>query len=85
MIFSNYYIDLNQNSNINQISSYKNIRNKFIVLYIKKKKTLYHINNLSQLYSDALIYSKYYLYWKIYSCVYSEEIMNILFDIEFMN
>ena len=85
MFFSTYYIDLSPNSTINLISSYKNIRNKFILLYIRKKNNLYHINNSIQLYSDALIYSKYYLYWKIYGCVYSEEIMNILYDIEFMN
>lgn len=82
MFFYDYYVDLSPNYNINLISSYKNIRNKFILLYIKKK--LCHVNK-TQLYSDALIYSKYYLYWKIYGCVYSEEIMNILYDIEFVN
>ncbi len=85
MFFYNHYIDLSSNSNINLISSYKNIRNKFILLYVKKKNNLYDINKKSLLYSDALVYSKYYLYWKIYGCVYSEEIMNILYDIEFMN
>ena len=94
MFFSNYYIELSPNSNINLISSYKNIRNKFILLYIKKNnlycmtktktKTKTKTNNSSQLYLDAIIYSKYYLYWKIYGCVYSEEIMNILYDIEFI-
>ena len=38
MFFSTHYTDLSQNSNINLISSYKNIRSKFISLYIKKKK-----------------------------------------------
>ncbi len=86
MFFYSHYIDLSPNSNINLISSYKNIRNKFIMLYIKKNNNLYDKkNNASQLYSDALTYSKYYLYWKIYGCVYSEEIMNILYDIEFIN
>lgn len=84
MFFSTHYIDLAQNSNINLISSYKNIRSKFILLYIDKKK-LNYIDNDKQLYNDALIYSKYYLYWKIYGCVYTYEIMNILYDIEFLN
>lgn len=84
MFFSTHYIDLAQNSNINLISSYKNIRSKFILLYIDKKK-LNYIDNDKQLYNDALIYSKYYLYWKIYGCVYTDEIMNLLYDIEFLN
>ena len=84
MFYSTHYIELSTNSNINLISEYKNIRNKFILLYIKKKKLNYTINN-NELYSDAIIYSKYYLYWKIYGCVYSDEIMNILYDIEFIN
>jgi hypothetical protein len=84
MFFSDYYIDLNKNLNMNLILSYKNIRNKFIVLYIKKKNNLYQLNNQNELYSDSLVYSKYYLYWKIYGCIYSEEIMNILYDIEFI-
>jgi hypothetical protein len=84
MFFLNYYIDFSPNSNINLISSYKNIRNKFILLYIKNKNNLYLKNNFTLLYLDALVYSKYYLYWKIYGCVYSEEIMNLLYDIEFI-
>jgi len=84
MFFLNHYIDLSPNSNINLISSYKNIRQKFILMYIKKKNNLYSTNNQQLLYSDALVYSKYYLYWKIYNCVYSDEIMNLLYDVEFM-
>ncbi len=83
MFFYNHYIDLSQTSNINLISSYKNIRNKFILLYLKKNNL--YLKNNKTIYSDALIYSKYYLYWKIFGCVYSEEIMNILYDIEFIN
>ena len=84
MFFSQYYIGLSSDSTINLISSYKNIRIKFILMYIEKKK-LNYTTNKKELYSDALIYSKYYLYWKIYNCVYSDEIMNLLYDIEFMN
>jgi len=53
-------------------------------MYIQKKNSNYTLGD-KKLYSDALIYSKYYLYWKIYGCVYSDEIMNMLYDIEFVN
>jgi len=84
MFFSTHYIELSLTTTINLISSYKNIRNKFILMYVEKKK-LNYIGNNKLLYSDALIYSKYYLYWKIYGCVYSDEIMNIIYDVEFTN
>lgn len=84
MFFSTHHVELSLNSNINLISSYKNIRNKFILWYIEKKKSNY-AKNINKLYTDAIIYSKYYLYWKIYGCVYSNEIMNILYDIEFID
>lgn len=84
MFFSNYYVDLNKKLNINTILPYKNIKNKFILLYINKKNHLYDKNNFKQIYSDALIYSNYYLYWKTHGCIYSDDIMNILYDIEFI-
>ena len=82
MFFENYYITYSNNLTINSISSYKNIMNKFILKFISKKNSDY-INKV-ELFSDALIYSKYYLYWKTFSCIYQENIMNILFDIEFI-
>lgn len=84
MFFQNYYIELSKDLTINSICTYRNIMNKFILKFIEKKKINY--NNLSddKLYIDAIVYSKYYLYWKIHSCVYSDEIMNILYDIEFI-
>ena len=82
MFFENYYITYSNNLTINSISSYKNIMNKFILKFISKKNSDYI--NKEELFSDALIYSKYYLYWKTFSCIYQENIMNILFDIEFI-
>lgn len=82
MYFENYYITYSNDLTINSISSYKNIMNKFIIKFISKKKFDYV--NKNELYSDALIYAKYYLYWKIFSCIYQENIMNILYDIEFI-
>ena len=38
MFYLTHYIVLSPNTNINLISSYKNIRNKFILMYIQKKK-----------------------------------------------
>lgn len=84
MFFSTHHIELSPNTYVDLISSYKNIRKKFILMYIEKKKLNYIIND-KLLYSDAIIYSKYYLYWKIFDCIYSDEIMSVLYDIEFMS
>lgn len=80
MIFQSHYLTYSNNSTINTVCIYKNIMNNFVIKFIKKNKFL----NKNEIYADALIYSKYYLYWKIYDCVYSDDIMNILFDIEFL-
>ncbi len=82
MFFENYYVDYSEDILISSISSYKNIMNKFILKFISDKKKDYIDNN--SLYSDSIIYSKYYLYWKIFGCVYQENIMNILYDIEYV-
>lgn len=82
MFFENYYITYSNDLTINSISSYKNIMDKFILKFISKKKFDYP--NKKDLYLDAIVYSKYYLYWKIFSCVYQEHIMNILYDIEYI-
>jgi len=83
MFFENFYIGYSRDITINLISSYRNIMNKFILKFISDKKSDY-IGNKSDLYLDALIYSKYYLYWKIFGCVYQENIMNLLYDIEYI-
>lgn len=84
MFFQNYYINFSKDLTINSISTYKNIMNKFIIKFIEKKKINYTNFNEEKLYAEAIIYSKYYLYWKIQSCIYSEEIMNLLFDVEYI-
>jgi len=81
MFFENYYIHNSSNLIINSITSYKNIMNKFSYKFISKKYMDYSDKN--KLYNDALIYSKYYLYWKTINCIYKKEIMNILYDIEY--
>jgi len=82
MFFENFYISYSKDITINSISPYKNIMNKFILKFISEKKNDY--TNKTNLYLDAIIYSKYYLYWKTFDCVYQENIMNLLYDIEYM-
>jgi hypothetical protein len=82
MFFENYYITYSNNLVINSISSYRNIMNNFILKFISKKKQDYL--NKQELYLDSIVYSKYYLYWKTFSCVYQENIMDILYDIEYI-
>ena len=82
MFLENYYIVYSPNLTINSISSYRNIMSKFILKFLIIKKINY--NNNIELYSDALIYSKYYLYWKTIGCIYNQDIMNLLYDIEFL-
>ena len=80
MIFENYFINYDNTLCINNLSSYKNIRTKFISKYINMYSFKY--SKLPELYSDALIYSKYYLYYKVQNCVYTDEIMEIIYSIE---
>lgn len=82
MFLENVYINFNKELEINTIYSYKIIMNKFINKYIE----INDINYLNKqlLINDAILYSKYYLYYKIFNCVYDEKIMNILYDIEFL-
>lgn len=83
MLFENYYINFNSDLNINSIYSYRIIQSNFINKYIKHFS---HLNkDINDIYLDALTYSKYYIYNKIYNCIYSDEIMQIIYDIEFMN
>jgi hypothetical protein len=79
MWFEDIYIKFNSRLEINTIYSYKIIMKIFINKYIKKN--IY--NNLQKniLINDAILYSKYYLYYKIFNCIYDEQIMNILYDI----
>ena len=54
---------------------------KFINQYMELYKEEYIEKNL--LVSDAIIYSKYYLYYKTKNCIYNDEIMNIIYNIEY--
>jgi hypothetical protein len=81
MIFEKIYTKLDNNLNICAISSYKIIMSKFINKYIEINELNY--SDKKKLYDDAIIYSKYYLYYKTQKCVYSEEIMETIYNVEY--
>ena len=80
MFLENVYIHFNKNLEINTIYSYKIIMKKFINIYIKKNDNNYSDKKL--LINDAILYSKYYLYYKIFNCVYDDNVMDIIYDLE---
>lgn len=80
MWFEDIYIKFNKRLIINNIFSYKIIMKIFINRYVKKY--FYSYSEKKILLNDAILYSKYYLYYKIFNCIYNEEIMNIIYDIE---
>ena len=78
MFFSNSYIQFSNNMDITSRNNI-NIMSYFIKKYIIKMSA---DNKNNQIYEDALIYSKYYLHYKILNCIYTDDIMNILLNIE---
>ena len=82
MFLENNYIYYSNNLNINSISSYKFLMTKFINKFILHYKNTY--NNKIELYNDAIIYSKYYLYYKSFNCIYDNNIMEIIYNIEYL-
>lgn len=55
---------------------------KFINKFILHYKNNYVDKN--ELYNDAIIYSKYYLYYKSFNCIYANNIMEIIYNIEYL-
>jgi hypothetical protein len=80
MWIEDIYIKFNNKLEINTIYSYKIIMKKFVIKYFKKNNNNY--SNKKLLLNDAILYSKYYLYYKIFNCIYNDFIMNIIYDIE---
>ncbi len=79
MFLENVYINFNKKLEINTIYSYKIIMKIFICKYVRKNSNNYLDKKL--LLNDAILYSKYYLYYKIFNCIYDDAIMNIIYDI----
>jgi hypothetical protein len=80
MWFEDIYIKFNKKLVINTIYSYKIIMKIFINRYVKKH--IYDYSDKKILLNDAILYSKYYLYYKIFNCIYNDKIMNIIYDVE---
>lgn len=83
MFLENKFVNYSSELIIYSIPNYTTIMSKFINKYID----IYHdFNNIYSIYTEhaknAIIYSKYYLYYKIYNCVYEDNVMNIIFNIE---
>jgi hypothetical protein len=82
MFLENNYIIFNNTLNINSISLYKVLMTKFINKYINIYKNNYDKKNINKLINDSLIYSKYYVYYKSLNCIYSNDIMEILYNVD---
>lgn len=81
MFLENNHICYSSKLIINSISKYKTIMTKFINAFIKLNKPNYKDYNL--LVTDSIIYSKYYLYYKTKNCIYTDDIMKVINDVEF--
>ncbi len=81
MFLEKNYIIFSDNLNINSISSYRVLMTKFINKYLEVYKENY-ISKYDKLLNDSLIYSKYYVYYKSLNCIYSDNIMEILYNID---
>jgi hypothetical protein len=76
MFLNNYFVEFKNNFEVYSIPSYNRIINNFINKYIKNIcENEYNEKNVK----DAIIYSKYYLYYKTVNCIYDTEIMDILY------
>ncbi len=76
MFLNNYIVEFKNNFEVYSIPAYNRIINKFINRYIKKIcENEYNEKNVK----DAIIYSKYYLYYKTVNCIYDKEIMDIMY------
>lgn len=75
MFFSNIHIQFPNDIDIHY-SNYNNIIiTNFIKKYIEKK------NYNKEFYEEAVIYSKYYLYYKTLNCIYDKYIMDIILSV----
>ncbi len=81
MFLEKNYIIFSDDLNINSISSYRVLMTKFINKYLDVYKENY-ISKYDKLLNDSLIYSKYYVYYKSLNCIYSDNIMEILYNID---
>lgn len=74
MFFTKHFLNLKKND---EMYFHKNLLNKFIDKYIElcEKQNEEHLD-------DAVLYSKFYYYYKFKNCIYHENIMKILIFID---
>ena len=80
MILDNYHIEFSKNIECYSISSYRNILTKFINTFI----SIYFDKYKNDVYQKSMIYSKYYLFYKTMQCEYNKDIMDIIYNIEYI-
>ena len=80
MFFSKNYIQFSEYLDINNNKHNIYIMSNFVKKYIEKMNNEY--KEEKKLYENAIIYSKYYLYYKNLNCIYDKKIMSILLFIE---
>jgi hypothetical protein len=82
MFLERYFIEFDDNVEICKIPNYNRLITNFINTYIKK----YCLNKENEEdIKNAIIYSKYYLYYKTLNCIYDKEIMDILYFCDFLH
>jgi hypothetical protein len=80
MILDNYYIEYSKNVECYSVLSYRNILTKFINTFIDVYKDDYK----NDVYTKSVIYSKYYLFYKTIECKYATNIMEIIYNVEYI-
>jgi hypothetical protein len=80
MILDNYYIKYSKNIECYSILSYRNILTKFINTFINIYKNI----EKSDVYEKSIIYSKYYLFYKTMECEYNKNVMDIIYNVEYI-
>lgn len=75
-----YFIKYSSKCTESAIVPYNRIMRKFVLGYISVCACT---ENSTCDYKKAFDYSKYYLYWKIYGCTWSDDIQKILYDVDY--
>jgi Flp pilus assembly CpaF family ATPase len=73
MFFTKHYLNIKEGD---EFYNNKELINNFIDNYMK-----YYQTNKKEDLEKAVIYSKYYFYYKLKNCIYDDEIMDILMKI----
>jgi len=73
MFFTKHYLNIKEGD---EFYNNKELINNFIDNYMK-----YYQPNKKEDLEKAVIYSKYYFYYKLKNCIYDDEIMDIIMKI----